>query len=156
METKNSQSDVDVFEMILDSSGGLGPAPVSARPSAKHVEEDWHSGHEEGQLAVDVAEKKTELVVISTMAGADPSKIEVYVHSDLLTIRGVRSRPLKDGDDLNYFHEECYWGKFSRTVVLPVDVRGDGARAEYKNGILVVRIPKRKSEARIQVKVVEE
>ena len=116
----------------------------------------WQPPQEEGQLCVDVADRGHELVVLSTMAGADREKIEVYLHNDLLTIRGVRHRPLPASDRLDYLHAECFWGPFSRTIVLPVEVQPHRARAEYKNGVLIVSIPKRQTDARIPVMIVEE
>lgn len=110
---------------------------------------------EEGQLAVDVLETETDVFVVSTLAGADSENIEISLHNDLLTIRGSRPE-LYFGQDVQFFHKECFWGKFSRTIVLPVDVKGDMARAEYKNGLLIITIPKQKHNARIPVTVVDE
>lgn len=151
---QKKKKEVDIFEMILKTTGG--DASVAAVPSFVSQNEDWRVDHVEGQLSVDVGATKKEVVVISTIAGADTSKIEVYVQSDLLTIRGFRERP-KQLDDLEHiYHEECYWGRFSRTIVLPVEIQGDMAHAEYANGVLTVRIPKRQVEARIPIKIVEE
>jgi len=116
----------------------------------------WEAHHEEGQLAVDVAETAQEIIVISTIAGALTDTLEVSVHNDLLTIRGQRKPPASIKDSLSYFHKECFWGKFSRTIVLPVEVKGDLADAEYKNGILIVRIPKERRDKKIPILIVEE
>ena len=155
MNSRLSQPKSSVFEMILGTVGSE-PAAVNARPSDFKLPDNWHEDHQEGQLAVDVAHTDNDVVVVSTMAGADTERIEVYVHNDLLTIRGFRISPLDNDSKCEYFHEECFWGKFSRTVVLPVDVKGDLARAEYKNGILVVTIPKQKMETKISVRIVED
>jgi len=116
---------------------------------------DWQEEQVEGQLAVDVAQTEKEIIVVSTMAGALPDQIEVYLHNDLLTIRGRRLSPL-NGREAGYFHEECFWGKFSRTIVLPVEVKGDLARAEYHNGVLTIVVPKQKLDRQIPVLVVDE
>lgn len=110
---------------------------------------------EEGQLSVDVLETSEDLIILSTLAGANLEDIEVSLHTDLLTIRGSRPEPEFE-TDVHYFHKECFWGKFSRTIVLPVDVKADMARAEYKNGVLNITIPKQKHNARIPVVIVEE
>ena len=141
----------DVFEMILHATANES-ALVSARPKIRA--ESWQLPEEEGQLAVDVMEEGAGIFVIAPMAGADPERIEVTIHNDLVTIRGTRQRPI--GGDSLARHSECFWGKFSRTIVLPVDVKPDGAWAEYKNGVLTVRIPKRKTDASIPVTVVDE
>lgn len=144
-----------VFEMILHTTG-KAPAEATANRSDFAVPPDWHNEHHEGQLSVDVAETADEILVVSTMAGADTEKIEVYIHEDLLTIRGARLSPLDSWPEKQYFCNECYWGVFSRTIVLPVHVKGDFARAEYKNGVLCLRIPKREMREKIQVVVVDE
>lgn len=153
MLKKQTQNDADVFEMIL-KSGENGYSFAS--PSQRTIDENWHEDYYEGQLSVDVIDIGKELLVVSTMAGAEADKIEVYIHNDLLTIRGIRNTPAEIKEEDQYLHQECYWGKFSRTIVLPVDVKGDSAEAEYKNGVLKIRIPKRKEDSKIQVTIVEE
>lgn len=155
MKDLSKQSNPDVFELILNRSASE-PQMVRAEPTDFLVPENWHEEHQEGQLAIDVAQTDNEVIVVSTMAGAITGKLEVYVHNDLLTIRGERKNPAKQTEDLDYFVEECYWGKFSRTVVLPVHVKGDLAKAEYKNGVLTIRIPKQKADAKVPVVVVDE
>jgi len=144
-----------IFEMILESVGGNDTA-VEAEPSSLVVPEDWSVDHQEGQLAVDVINTKKEIVVLSTIAGANTEKIEVYIHNDLLTIRGERLYPIDKEKITEYFHRECFWGQFSRTVVLPVDVYGDKANAEYRNGVLTIHIPKRSEHAPIPITIVED
>lgn len=126
--------------------------------SVRHeVESTWHDEREEGQLSIDVYEGETEVIIFSPMAGAHSETIDVQVHNnDLLTIRGERQLPTKKRGDMVPVHQECFWGKFSRTVVLPIHVRGDLAKAEYKNGVLIVRIPKYRPHASIPIVVVEE
>ncbi len=110
--------------------------------------------HHEGQLSVDVAETKNELIIIAPMAGAPKGKVELHLHNDLLTIRGDRKSPVPDGA---YYHfSECYWGKFSRSIVLPVDVHLESAKAEYHFGLLTVRLPKVKIDQSIPITIVEE
>lgn len=151
----NKPNKTDVFEMILNQTGADGRV-VEAAPSLVSVSDNWQAEHQEGQLAVDVLQTDKEIVVISTMAGALTDEIEVYVHNDLLTIRGERQCPIEEIGELEYFHQECFWGKFSRTIVLPVEVKGELSRAEYKNGILVIHIPKRQTDAKIPITIVEE
>ena len=140
--------------MILSSmKSGQGMVQAVSAKSASGG--DWQVEREEGQLAVDVVDTGRDIVVMSTMAGAATNHIEVYIHSDLLTIRGRRESPLH-GSAYTAIHEECYWGKFSRTIVLPTEVKGDLARAEYRNGVLTIRIPKRTTTAEVPIRIVEE
>jgi len=150
MNDKINNQDTDILDLILESQHGertIATSDTSPSP--------W-GNEEEGQLAIDVYETDKDVVVVSTMAGAVSEKIEVYVHNELLTIRGVRYSP-SEKIKLKKIHcTECFWGKFSRTVVLPVEVKGDLARAELKNGVMVVRIPKRQYDAKIPVVIVDE
>ncbi len=111
--------------------------------------------HFEGQLAIDMGETKDELVVVSTIAGAKPEDISINIDGDTLTIRGQRSSSF-DGNDHDYFYKECYWGWFSRSIVLPVDVKGDEAEAEFHNGLLTVRVPKATWRKSVPIHIVEE
>lgn len=139
--------------MLHASSHYSNPTHESS-PHQAREDHDWHTD-EEGQLAIDVAETESDIIVISPLAGAESRSIEVSVHNDLLTIRGVRSEP-HDKDIVRYFHKECFWGAFSRTIVLPVEVAGDKAIAQYAAGILTVRIPKMVRQKKIPIVIVEE
>lgn len=151
-----AQGKQDIFEMIMKASGeGYVFNPVKQYES-RAEQGEWQAEPQEGQLSVDVINTDEDIVVVSTMAGADANKIDVYIHNDLLTIRGVRPSPVDDPDCASYLHQECFWGKFSRTVVLPVDVRGDDAEAEYRNGVLTIVIPKRKKDSRVNITIVED
>jgi HSP20 family molecular chaperone IbpA len=108
----------------------------------------------EGQLAVDVAQTDTELIVVAAMAGTRPENIELHLHNDLLTIRGERLSPI--GISSEHFNQECYWGKFSRSIILPVDVKADLAQAQYSNGVLTLRLPKAYHGNNIPIMVVED
>lgn len=109
----------------------------------------------EGQLAVDVAQTPDELIVMAAMAGTLPESIELHLHNDLLTIRGERKSPIDPSSE--HFYQECYWGKFSRSIVLPVDVKAEMIQATYSNGVLIVRLPKAKQNNNdIPIMVIEE
>jgi len=101
---------------------------------------DWNAAFEEGQLSVDIFREKNELVIRSTVAGAKPEDIDISVHGDLLTIRGKREME-RNVDEDDWYYRECYWGSFSRSVVLPYDVKTEQAEASLKNGVLEIRLP---------------
>lgn len=109
---------------------------------------DWLSHH--GELAVDVYESDEHIVVKSAVAGIKPGDIDISINNDMLTIRGQRH----DEDKIekkDYLFQECHWGNFSRTIVLPTAVIGDKVKATLKNGILTVNIPKSKKDTSIKV-----
>ena len=113
--------------------------------------EDWNLPQAEGQLALDVFRRGSELVIRSTMAGVKPEDVDIAVNGDLLTIRGVRQGENVQHED-DWFHQECYWGSFSRSLVLPVDVYAERAEANLQDGILEIRIPLRGTENHIRIK----
>jgi HSP20 family protein len=96
---------------------------------------------EEGQLAVDVYQKDNELVIVSPISGVTMNDIEILVHGDMLIIRGKRLPP-ENPKITDYLYRECYWGPFSKTIILPRDVDVENIRANLKDGILMIRIPK--------------
>lgn len=116
---------------------------------------NWQDGHSEGQLAVDVAQTDKAIIITSTVAGARPEDLSININNDLLTIRGRREREVEVKEE-DYFYKECYWGSFSRTIVLPVDVLTDQAEATFKNGVLTIVLPKESSKKEVKIKVVEE
>lgn len=95
----------------------------------------------EGQLTIDVYQTPEEVVVESTIAGVKPEDLDISITNEAVTIRGKREKTetIKDED---YFYQECYWGKFSRSIILPQEIDADKAVASLKNGILIIRLPK--------------
>lgn len=112
---------------------------------------NWHEDEHEGRLAVDVFRRGDALVIRSPMAGVKPEHIDVAVNGDLLTIRGMREHS-EDVNEDDWFHHECYWGAFSRTLILPMDVYAEKADASLRDGILEIRIPVRGTERHIPVR----
>jgi HSP20 family protein len=110
-------------------------------PPAPQPQKDWLEERYDGQLAVDVFQSGDKIIIQSTVAGVRPEDIDVAISNDLVTIRGVRHNDIQVADE-EYFTQECYWGGFSRSIVLPVDVLSDRADASMKNGILTITIPK--------------
>lgn len=110
----------------------------------------------EGQLSVDVYQTGDELVIQSAIAGVRPEDLDISLQGDVVSIRGVRERPFEEEGD--YFTQECYWGPFSREVILPVEVDPNKAEASMKNGVLTIRIPKilREKRRKIIVKKLSE
>jgi HSP20 family protein len=108
---------------------------------------------QEGTLTVDVYFKDNDLVIIAPIAGASLENIEILVDGDVLIIKGERMPP-ENIDPSLYEHQECFWGPFSRTIILPKDLDLENVRAYYHNGILMVRIPKKgeKQLKRIEVR----
>lgn len=105
------------------------------------VPEEWLPGGITGQLSVDLYDAGDSLILKSTVAGITPQEIDITVEQDLITIKGERKHEEKI-ERKNYFYQECFWGKFSRTLVLPLPIKPEGVRANIKNGILTIVLPK--------------
>jgi HSP20 family protein len=114
--------------------------PTMQSENPVQEEESW-AGESEGQLTIDVYQTDNDIVIKSTIAGVKPEDLDVSINNDMVTIRGERKNDEKvEGE--NYYYQECYWGTFSRSVILPVEVIADKAEAAMKNGILTLRLPK--------------
>lgn len=109
----------------------------------------------EGELPVDIAETADLLIIMAPVAGADPEKISIHLDGDVLTIRGTREREIARSAE-HFFSEECFWGNFSRSIILPVDVKSEEASAQFKNGMLTLTIPKQIKVHHIPIVVVDE
>ena len=115
------------------------PKVVRARDEEEsHWEDD---GQPEGQLTVDVYQTPSDIVVESAIAGVRAEDIDVNVTADSISIRGSRKRE-KTVRDEDYLYQECYWGKFARSIILPQEVDPENAEVMFKNGILTVHLPK--------------
>ena len=113
------------------------------------VEDEWENTDDfPGQLAVDVYETADKLVVKARTAGISKSDLDVSISDNILTISGVLSGG-EDEQTTRWHIQECYWGEFSRTIALPVQVRDDenSVKAELKDGVLTITFEKEKTEA---------
>jgi HSP20 family protein len=117
------------------------------------AEEDWTDEEPvAGQLAVDVYETREKLVVKGRVAGVNKSDLDVSISDNTLSIRGTLSAGTEDGVE-NYFLQECYWGEFSRSLVLPVPVKEDEIEAVLKDGVLTISFAKVKQDTVKKIEV---
>lgn len=130
----NGQSE-NLYEIELAKAGGS----VVERKTREKAEPQEIG---EGVLTLDVYRTATEVVVESAIAGVNHDDIDINVTPDSITIKGERRRNERLEDE-NYDLQECYWGRFSRSIILPEEVDADNAKAEFENGILTIRMPKR-------------
>ena len=142
-------------EFFNDPAATNEPETDLSAPEGKDTPSDENDGWGEvadefpGQLAVDVYETADKLIVKARTAGISKSDLNVSVSQDkILTISGV----LSGGEDENavcWHIQECYWGEFSRTIALPVQVREDegSVKAELRDGVLTISFEKEKTEA---------
>ncbi len=119
-------------------------SPQQAVPAAPA--DDWDEDEPvAGQLAVDVYETKDRLVVKARTAGVNKADLDVSIADNTLSIRGTLSAGTDDEVE-NYFVQECYWGEFSRSIVLPIPVKEEEIEAVLKDGVLTISFTKLKQD----------
>jgi HSP20 family protein len=91
--------------------------------------------------AVDVWETDTELVLSFDLPGIEEDKIAVELDDNVLTVTGERERTHERTND-RFYRFERRFGQFTRSVTLPAGVKEDEIKADFKDGVLEVRIPK--------------
>ncbi len=104
--------------------------------------------------SVDIYEDGEELVVRAELAGVDPKDVDIRFENGVLTVKGERKMEKEDKKE-NYHRVELAYGTFTRSFSLPATIDSEKIKAEAKNGVLVIHLPK-KLEAKpkaIQVKV---
>jgi HSP20 family protein len=134
--------------MDAEAPVGLTPMDEEDIPS-ESAEDEWETADDfPGQLAVDVYETADKLVVKARTAGISKSDLDVSISDNILTISGVLSGG-EDEQTTRWHIQECYWGEFSRTIALPVQVKEDegSVKAELKDGVLTISFEKEKTEA---------
>lgn len=115
--------------------------------------ENWfNQDYQEGQLSIDVFQDENNLIVKSTIAGVKSENIDISLNQDMLTIRGKREEEKKIAEE-RYLYRECYWGSFSRSIILPFEVKTDKIEAELENGVLTITLPKDKKKSEVSIKV---
>ncbi len=128
----------------------------SSMPVETHLaSRDLQLPEEEGQLTVDVFQTADEFVIKSTVAGVNAEDLDIDIREDVVTIRGTRKKDEEIAEE-NYLYQECFWGAFSRTIILPEAIDADRAKATLKNGILTIRLPKLAKTVEKKVAVEEE
>lgn len=110
---------------------------------------------QEAELAVDVSQTPTDIIIKTMVAGVDPEDIDVSISQEMVIIRGSR-RESHQSSGNDYFHQELYWGSFSRTILLPNEVKSEEAVAEFKHGLLTIRLPKidKQKQTKLRIKTI--
>lgn len=127
---------------------------TNSTDSAGSVSEISQAEKEMGQLSLDVYDSPSELIIIAPIAGVKLEDINLSITEDVLTVHGKRHLQfLAPGDSRradiidasasdDYLIQECFWGEFSRSIVLPDHVDSGKISASFKDGILRISIPK--------------
>jgi HSP20 family protein len=141
----------DITAAFLSEEDEIVVTDDAAQPAAQ--DDQWDEDEPvAGQLAVDVYETKEKLVVKGRVAGVNKNELDVSISDNTLTVRGTLSAGNEEGVE-NYFLQECYWGEFSRSIVLPVPVKEDEIEAVLKDGVLTISFSKVKQDTVKKIQV---
>lgn len=94
-----------------------------------------------GQIALDVLETQEGYVIIAPLAGVPRSDVDVNISRNILTITGNRPQPEIYSEAIRVPIQECFYGPFSRSIILPENLALDMIRATIERGMLIVTIP---------------
>lgn len=127
----------------------MEPNTLSISNGSSPREEDIQiqTDNDEGQLSLDVFESENSIVVVAPIAGVDEKNLSINITEDLLTITGERLRPKSLPKPKKYFVEECYWGKFSRSILLPTAINSAEITARLDRDIIIIEVPKARKVA---------
>jgi HSP20 family protein len=126
----------DAMDRLVEDSFVRSPAPAEAMVG----------------LALDITEDENEIVVKGSVPGVKPEELEISVLGNTLTIKG-QFKQEQEQENKNYLLRERRYGSFGRTVTLPVDVVADKATADFKDGVLTLRLPKVEEVKPKQIKI---
>ena len=109
-------------------------------------------GEREAAPALDVYTTPEAVIAKVALPGVKPDDVDVTIGDDLVTISGAFKEE-KEASDAGYVHKELSQGKFSRAFSLPTAIKADAAKAEFKDGLLTLTIPKTEEVKPTHVKV---
>jgi len=107
---------------------------------------------EYGQLALDIFHLEKELVILAPIAGVKEEDISISITDDVLVIRGIRQQKFEIPEE-NYYTKECFWGNFSRSIVLPLEADTKHISAKFDDNVLEIHIPKGEVERTQVIKI---
>jgi HSP20 family protein len=101
---------------------------------------------------LDMYEEKNEVVIKAEVPGLSKDDIEIMISDSTLTIKGEKKKE-EEVKEKDYYRCEREYGSFVRTVELPAEVKTEGAKAVFKNGVLEIRLPKTEEAKKKEVRV---
>jgi len=105
------------------------------------------------QLALDILETDDEIIILSPIAGIDLWEIDVSYNKGVLVIAGNRKKPLLFQWQVVLRNSECYWGPFSRNIILPENLNSNTIEATMEHNLLVITIQKIHFESNNSIKI---
>jgi HSP20 family protein len=102
--------------------------------------------------ALDVKETKENIIVAAEIPGLTAKDVEVTISGDTLTLKGEKKQEKEEKEESYHMIERRY-GAFSRSIRLPAEVDTKNIKASYKDGLLIVTLPKTETAKEKQIKI---
>lgn len=106
----------------------------------------------DGQLAVDVYQTPTDIIIKTMVAGIRPEDLDISITRDMVTIKSSREESVNIESE-DYFQRELFWGSFSRTILLPQEIEVEEAEAIERHGLLTIKLPKINKDRQTKLRV---
>jgi HSP20 family protein len=110
------------------------------------IEVDMHDNHDHdtdiGQIAVDILDTASAIIIVAPVAGVDPTEVDIGLSRNILTISGHRHEAPIYLEAKRLLVEECFYGAFSRSIILPENLGFDRIRATIEHNVIMIEIPK--------------
>lgn len=100
-------------------------------------------------------ETQDSLILQAVIGGMKANDLDISITNDMIAIRGERKRE-ESGKIDEFYYEECFWGVFSRSIILPQEINADKAKATIKNGLLTIILPKLEKTKKKVLEIEEE
>jgi HSP20 family protein len=110
------------------------------------------SGDGVREFPIDVYQTKKDLVVKAALPGVKPEEVDITITDDAVTIKGEHAEE-QETKEYDYLYRERYYGAFSRSVAIPVKVKGEKAEATFEEGVLTLTLPKAEEIKPRQIKI---
>jgi len=141
-----------LFTLKIPKAGKSKKTKVTVKPAPEETEFSEEPLQKGGQLTLDIYETDTDFIIQSTVAGVRAEDLDISIDGDLVSIKGSRKRTIEEKHG-KYIYQECYWGDFSREIILPEEVDDTKTEATIKNGLFTLKIPKAGKSKKTKVTV---
>lgn len=129
-----------------DFSEKMEVRPIESAHSEKIIDvemsEERDTESDIGQIAVDILDLGDAIAIIAPIAGVDPAEVDIGLSRNILTISGSRNESELYNSARRMLVEECFYGGFSRSIILPENLGFDQIKASVEHNVITITIPK--------------
>lgn len=115
------------------------PSEATIQENSRPAISDWSADQNNYQLAIDVYQTPSQVIIRAIVPGAEPEDLKISLHNDLLTIKYQKIDELAVPEE-DYFYKECFFGPCHRSLILPAEVDNREISANVENGILTIAL----------------